>query len=58
MDGAAPVTVSGTVNPLQAISYTDLKIAAKGIDLTPLDPYSGKHLGYGLQKGKLDLDLA
>jgi hypothetical protein len=28
------------------------------VDLTPLDPYAGKHLGYGLQKGKLDLDLA
>ncbi len=58
VDGAAPVTVTGTVNPLQAIAHTDLAIAAKGIDLTPLDPYSGKHLGYGLQKGKLDLDLA
>jgi hypothetical protein len=58
VDGASPVTVTGTVNPLQAIAYTDLAIAAQGIDLTPLDPYAGKHLGYGLQKGKLDLDLA
>ncbi len=58
VDGAAPVTVTGTLNPLQALGYTDLVIAAKGVDLTPLDPYAGKHLGYGLQKGKLDLDLA
>ncbi|HEX9048938.1 MAG TPA: DUF748 domain-containing protein, partial [Anaeromyxobacter sp.] len=58
VDGVAPLTVTGTVNPLQAIAYTDLVVAAKGIDLTPLDPYSGKHVGYALAKGKLDLDLA
>jgi hypothetical protein len=58
VDGAAPVTVTGTVNPLQALAFTDLALAVKGVDLTPLDPYAGKYLGYALQKGKLDLDLA
>jgi len=58
VDGEAPLTVTGTVNPLQALAYTNLAVAAKGVDLTPLGPYAGKHLGYGLQKGKLDLDLA
>jgi hypothetical protein len=58
MEGVSPVTVTGTLNPLQALAYTDLAVAAKGVDLTPLDPYAGKHLGYRLQKGKLDLDLA
>jgi hypothetical protein len=27
------------------------------VDLSPLDPYSGKFLGYGIEKGKLNLDL-
>jgi hypothetical protein len=58
VDGAAPVTVTGTLNPLQALAYTDLVVSARGVDLTPLDPYAGRHLGYGLQKGKLDLELA
>ncbi|HUL61353.1 MAG TPA: DUF748 domain-containing protein [Anaeromyxobacteraceae bacterium] len=58
VDGAAPLTVTGTLNPLQALAYTDLAIAAKGVDLTPLEPYVRKHLGYELRKGKLDLDLA
>jgi hypothetical protein len=58
VDGAAPVTVTGTLNPLRTVAYTDVAVAAKGVDLTPLDPYVGKHLGYGLQKGKLDLELA
>jgi hypothetical protein len=56
--GAAPLAVTGTLNPLQAEAFTDLSITAKGVDLSPLGPYAGKHLGYGLQKGKLDLDLA
>jgi hypothetical protein len=57
VEGSAPLTVTGTLNPLQTSAYTDLLIASKGVDLTPLGPYAGKHLGYGLQKGKLDVDL-
>jgi hypothetical protein len=57
VDGAAPLTVTGTVNPLQQEAYTDLAIRTRGVDLTPLGPYAGKHLGYLIQKGKLDLDL-
>jgi hypothetical protein len=58
VNGVAPVTVTGTLNPLQAAASTDLAVVARGVDLTPFDGYAGKHLGYGLQKGKLDLDLA
>jgi hypothetical protein len=57
VDGAAPFTVTGTVNPLQQEAFTDLEIRTFGIDLTPLGPYAGKHLGYLVQKGKLDLEL-
>jgi hypothetical protein len=57
VNGSAPLTVTGTLNPLQASAYTELAIATRGVDLSPFDPYAGKHLGYGLQKGKLDLDL-
>lgn len=56
--GAAPLAITGTVNPLQAEAYTDVAVKSKGIELTPLSPYAGKHLGYLLEKGKLDLDLA
>ncbi|HZZ85607.1 MAG TPA: DUF748 domain-containing protein [Anaeromyxobacteraceae bacterium] len=55
--GAAPLSVTGTLNPLQKEAYTDLKVASHGIDLSPLGPYAGKFLGYTIQKGKLDLDL-
>jgi hypothetical protein len=57
VEGASPIRVTGTLNPLQHGAYTDLAVASQGVDLSPLGPYSGKYLGYGLQKGKLDLDL-
>ncbi|HYG66642.1 MAG TPA: DUF748 domain-containing protein, partial [Anaeromyxobacteraceae bacterium] len=57
VEGASPVRISGTTNPLQQEAYTELTVASDGVDLSPLGPYSGKFLGYGIQKGKLDLDL-
>jgi uncharacterized protein involved in outer membrane biogenesis len=53
----APIRVAGTLNPLQTGAFTDVTVTSGGVDLTPLGPYAGKFLGYGLQKGKLDLDL-
>ena len=57
VEGASPVQITGTLNPLQKEAYTELTVASRGVDLSPLGPYSGKFLGYGIQKGKLDLDL-
>lgn len=54
----APLTVSGTINPLAAQASSDLLIDAKGINLTSFSPYSGKFAGYVIDKGKLNLDLA
>ncbi|MCB0221388.1 MAG: DUF748 domain-containing protein, partial [Chrysiogenetes bacterium] len=53
----APLTIKGVINPLAAQAYSDLKIDARGIDLTSFSPYSGKYAGYVIDKGKLDLDL-
>lgn len=55
--GASPFEISGTLHPLLKGDGTALQLVSKGIDLTPLGPYAGKYLGYGIQKGKLDLDL-
>jgi hypothetical protein len=57
VEGASPIRIAGTLNPLQKDAYTDLTVASQGVDLSPLGPYAGKFLGYGIQKGKLDLDL-
>jgi hypothetical protein len=57
LEGASPIRIAGTLNPLRTEADSDVTIASKGVDLTPLGPYAGKYLGYGIQKGKLDLDL-
>ncbi len=56
--GGGPFKMSGTLSPRMKNDATDLKITSKGIDLTPLAPYFGKYVGFSLEKGKLDLDLA
>jgi hypothetical protein len=57
VDKAAPLKISGKINPLSEDAFTDLVITLGGMDLTPAGPYSGKYAGYGLSKGKLSLDL-
>lgn len=57
IEGASPIRVAGTLNPLQKEAYSELTVSSQGVDLSPLGPYSGRFLGYGIQKGKLDLDL-
>jgi hypothetical protein len=57
VDAYAPAHISGTLNPLNSRGQTDLKVAFQNIELTTFTPYSGKFMGYRIQKGKLDLDL-
>ena len=57
LNGQAPVSVSGFVDPLAEDIYIDLKIDGQGIGMTALTPYSGKFVGYTIGKGKLFLDL-
>jgi hypothetical protein len=57
VDGAAPVKGRGTVNLLSRSAYSDLAFEMGGMDLSPLSPYSGHYVGYGIEKGKLNLDL-
>ena len=57
VEGASPIRISGTLNPLRKETYADLAVTSQGVDLSPFGPYAGRFLGYGIQKGKLDLDL-
>jgi Domain of Unknown Function (DUF748) len=56
-DDTAPVALDGQVDPLGADVFTDLALVAHGIDLGPLGPYAGKYLGYGLDRGRIDVDM-
>jgi hypothetical protein len=57
VDGAGPVAITGTINPLNSAQTNDLKISVKDVDLTPASPYAGRFAGYGIAEGKLNLDL-
>jgi uncharacterized protein involved in outer membrane biogenesis len=52
-----PLEITGKINPLREDLYVDLKIKFKDIELSPMTPYSGKYVGYTIEKGKLYLDL-
>ncbi|HEX4349696.1 MAG TPA: DUF748 domain-containing protein, partial [Verrucomicrobiae bacterium] len=58
MDGTGPVSITGTINPLNGALTNDLKISVKDVDLTPTSPYAGEFAGYGIAEGKLNLDLS
>ncbi|MFI5304421.1 MAG: DUF748 domain-containing protein, partial [Nitrospiria bacterium] len=56
-DDSAPISISGTINPLSKQIYVNLKLDSRAIELNPLTPYSGKFAGYTIQKGILSLNL-
>jgi hypothetical protein len=54
----APVKITGQVNPLIDTPYVDLNLNISDIELSPFSPYSGKYIGYILEKGKLTFNVA
>ncbi|MBF8254088.1 MAG: ATPase involved in pili bisis, partial [Deltaproteobacteria bacterium] len=57
LDNAAPVDISGKINPLAKDLYLDIKVDATDIDLSPMSPYSGRYVGYGIERGKLTFNV-
>ncbi len=56
-DRYAPLEIVGKINPLREDLYVDLKASFKDMDLSPVTPYSGKYIGYIVDKGKLSFDI-
>lgn len=50
--------VEGSLLPFDFKNRSNLKLLFKNIDLQSLTPYSGKFLGYAIEKGKLSMDLS
>ena len=57
IDGDGVLTVSGKLNPLAPITYTDIAAEAKDIELTRLSPYAIKYAGYAIERGKLSMTV-
>ena len=58
LDNAAPVDIRGKINPLGEELFMDIKAKASEIELSRFSPYSGKYVGYGIEKGQLTFDVA
>jgi len=57
LENSAPLEIVGKINPLAKDLFLDVKVDFRDMDLSPLSPYSGRFAGYGIQKGKLTLNL-
>ncbi|MDE2058192.1 MAG: DUF748 domain-containing protein [candidate division NC10 bacterium] len=53
----APLEIVGKINPLREDLFVDLKARFKDMDLSSMTPYSGKYIGYTIEKGKLSFDV-
>lgn len=53
----APLLIDGSFNPFGSLAL-DIKAKVKGMELAQFSAYSGKYIGYGIEKGKLSFDVA
>jgi outer membrane protein OmpA-like peptidoglycan-associated protein len=54
----SPLAVTGSVNPLAATAFADVKASFHDIDLPPFTPYSGKYAGYAIARGALTMEVS
>ena len=53
----APLEVAGRLNPIAVDFLLDLHTTLQNLELPPLSPYAVAFAGYGIDKGKLSLQL-
>ncbi len=57
IDGDGALDVTGSINPLAPLKFTDISAVAKDIELTRLTPYAVKYAGYAIDRGKLSMTV-
>lgn len=57
LDGAAPVSVDGRLNPFRQDRMLDIQAQVRDVDLTSASTYAARYVGYGIEKGKLSMDV-
>ncbi|MCF8037098.1 MAG: DUF748 domain-containing protein [Desulfobacteraceae bacterium] len=57
LENQAPFTIKGEIRTLDPTARTGVDIAFSNIGMPLFTPYSGKYVGYEIQKGKLNLEL-
>lgn len=57
VDKTAPLKIVGKIDTFASELFLDITATAKGIDMPTFSPYSGKYVGYAIEKGKLSVDI-
>ena len=57
MGSDVPFEIVGKINPSSDNFFVDLSATLRNLDLSPMTPYSGKYLGYTIEKGKFSLEI-
>ncbi|MGB4584749.1 MAG: DUF748 domain-containing protein [Rhodoferax sp.] len=55
--GTAALEVLGKINPLAKPLALDITGKVRDLELPPLSPYSARYAGYGIERGKLSVDI-
>ena len=58
VEGTAALEILGKLNPLAKPLALDIKGKVRDLELPPLSPYAIKYAGYGIERGKLSVDVA
>jgi len=58
VEGTASLEIAGKINPLAKPIALDLRAKVRDLELPPLSPYAIKYAGYGIERGKMSVDLA
>jgi len=56
--GTATLDIEGLINPLARPLALDLKARVRDLELPQLSPYAVRYAGYGIERGKLSVDLS
>jgi hypothetical protein len=57
IERTAPLDITGQIDPLSKPISLAIHARARSIDLSPLSSYSGRYVGYRIEKGKLSAEV-
>jgi uncharacterized protein DUF748 len=57
VDAYGSAKISGSLQPLRATEFMDIKLTFANLDMSKLTPYSGKFAGRYIDSGRLSVDL-
>ncbi|WP_332258586.1 DUF748 domain-containing protein [Polaromonas glacialis] len=56
-EGSASLEITGKLNPLVTPLALDITGKVRDLELPPLSPYAIKYAGYGIERGKMSVDV-